>query len=99
MREITAEPPQPSNIRDRPRTGRAGKNERYGCYEDGVYKLMNRAEGDKLRSVVVEDRMKYCRNGGIRIVENGVFNIHNHLEMNYNLGNKKALFHNLSEYF
>ncbi|CAD8050087.1 unnamed protein product [Paramecium sonneborni] len=76
------------------------KTSRFGKFDDPLQKIMSDQDINELKSIdkSVQGFLKFAEKRGLKIIEN-IDKIHNHIERNYHLGNKKAMFHNMKKYY
>ncbi|CAK71274.1 unnamed protein product (macronuclear) [Paramecium tetraurelia] len=76
------------------------KSTRFGKFDDPLQKLMNDQDICELKNIdkSIQDFQKYAEKKEFKIIDN-FHKIHNHIERNYHLGNKKAMFHNMKKFY
>ncbi|CAD8048946.1 unnamed protein product [Paramecium sonneborni] len=76
------------------------RNQKFGQYDDPLQKLIIGQDLDELKSMEksIQSFLRYVEKKDLKLIEN-VNKIHNHIERNYHLGNKKAMFHNMKKYY
>ncbi|CAD8049611.1 unnamed protein product [Paramecium primaurelia] len=76
------------------------QSQKFGKFDDPIQKLIIEQDVNQLKSIEksIQSFIKYAEKNDLKIIEN-VNKIHNHIERNYHLGNKKAMFHNMKKYY
>ncbi|CAD8054068.1 unnamed protein product [Paramecium primaurelia] len=76
------------------------KPSRFGQFDDPLQKLMNDQDVNEIKNIdkSIQDFLKYAEKKEFKIIDN-INKIHNHIERNYHLGNKKAMFHNMKKFY
>ncbi|CAD8137006.1 unnamed protein product [Paramecium pentaurelia] len=74
--------------------------QKFGTYHDPLQKLILVQDLNELKSMdkSIQNFIQYVEKKELKIIDN-VNKIHNHIERNYHLGNKKAMFHNMKKYY
>ncbi|CAD8051245.1 unnamed protein product [Paramecium sonneborni] len=76
------------------------KSIKFGKFDDPLQKLVSDQDVNELKTIdkSVQSFQKYVEKKGLKTIEN-IHKIHNHIESNHHLGNKKAMFHNMKKYY